>query len=884
MGLISMNIKTRLTIIISIVTLLSVLMFVSSLNQVKNLNEMHNISKLTEEFVFFNQKIDTAEFVFLTQLDDDSRFFRSGKNNNTRNIKQLIEQQTDNVLYLSHNFYIDRDSALFNSFANTIILLEQINASYEQLFIVMQERGNIKYGKIGHSRILINDLKNLFKPISSVLLKQLAGVDELYARYLETKDPIFFTQLQVQIDDLIASATMSNISNKLLIVNKIQKLKQLTSEIKDLDRSLGLTNFDGLKGKINAIQDNWMFEANQISNLVEKQIRNKSIVAYFVIFVYFLLFIASVVLFYWQFYKYIYKPINNIKNFVDELVKGKLPNHLEMKGNDEIAEMGHLLNKFVHGLRSKAEFAMQIGQGHHNIKYEPLSDNDILGNALIEMDKSLQKADLEDQKYKDEEKKRIWANEGLALFSDLLRQNNSNMKLLSEEIIRNLVKYINATIGGLYYLNTDADSKESYLELYSAFAYEKKKYISSKVMLGEGLVGTCAIESEKMLLTDIPDNYVFVTSGLGDSKPNSILLVPLKLENEVLGVVELASFNEFKPHEVDFVEKITQSIASTITTVRINARTSVLLEQSQRQAQEMAEQEEEMRQNMEELRTTQEDFARREAELTGTLGAVNQSALTMVFDMSGKITEINHKLLNLLGIEAEDIVGRTHQEISTIQRRDELNRVWGDLTSGRPGSIIDRFKSTDNSDIWLHQSLTPVLDRKAMPYKVLSIATNITEIKQNEAKVLQKSKEVENALAQVDHINEVINGSFLRVDYSAEGKVLFVNEYYLEEIGYKKEELVGKELTFSLKDDEKEQMERIWIEVFKEKTYTGSIKRTRPTGEEVWLVVSFTPIKDQADKIVKVTMMGFNITERKLKYQLLEEANKEIERLKSKTE
>ena len=618
MGFVSMNIKTRLLILISIVSVLSVLMFVSSINQVKNLNELHKISKLTEEFVFFNQNIDSAEVDFFRNLSDDSRFFRSGKNEKTRNIKSIIEQQRDNVLYLSHNFYIDRDSALFNSFANTIILLEQINATYEQLFILIQERGNKKYGKIGTSKILIDDLKNLAKNQSLEFNNRITSVADLINRYTDTRDPIIYAQLQVQLDDLHSYTVMSYLPQKLVAVNKVQRLKQLTTEIKEADRVIGLAKYDGAAGKIHTIQERWFYEANQISALVEQQIRSKSLWAYINIAVYFLLFMLAVIIFYWQFYNYIHQPINNIKDFVDELVKGKLPDPLVMKGKDEVADMGNLLNRFVKGLRSKAEFAMQIGQGHHNIKYDPLSDDDILGNALIEMDKSLQKADLEDQKYKDEEKKRIWANEGLALFSEILRQNNSNIKLLSDEIIRNLVKYINATIGGLYFYYNEP-GQESYLELQSSFAYERKKYISARIVPGEGLVGTCALEAEMMFITDIPDNYVFVTSGLGESKPNSILLIPMKLENEVLGVLELASFKVFLPHEVDFVEKITQSISSTLTAVKINARTSELLEQSQRQAQEMAEQEEEMRQNMEELRATQEQSSRKEMELKKTV-------------------------------------------------------------------------------------------------------------------------------------------------------------------------------------------------------------------------------------------------------------------------
>jgi GAF domain-containing protein len=130
-----------------------------------------------------------------------------------------------------------------------------------------------------------------------------------------------------------------------------------------------------------------------------------------------------------------------------------------------------------------------------------------------------------------------------------------------------------------------------------------------------GLAGQAWQEGDSIYLTDVPQNYIKITSGLGDANPSCVLITPLKVNDQVFGVVELASFNILKDFEVEFVKKIAESIASTISSVKVNARTQRLLEESQEMTEQMRAQEEEMRQNMEELQATQEEMARKEKDM-----------------------------------------------------------------------------------------------------------------------------------------------------------------------------------------------------------------------------------------------------------------------------
>ncbi len=314
--------------------------------------------------------------------------------------------------------------------------------------------------------------------------------------------------------------------------------------------------------------------------------------------------------------KNITNPLNNITKLLMDLSKGRIDKSMKVQINsgDEIEQMANTLNESIDGLNKKVDFANNIKQGNLDYDFTLLSDQDILGSALIEMRNSLINARKEEEKRKVEDEKRRWANEGLATFADILRQNNDNLENLATEIIKNLINYLKANQGGLFILN-DEDVENVHFSLLSAFAYDRRKYLQKHIQMGEGLVGICGIEKKTIFMTDIPQDYIEITSGLGGANPNSLLIVPLKIEENLFGVIEIASFNIFEKHEIEFVEKLAESIASTLQSVRVNIRTNELLERSQQQAEEMAAQEEEMRQNMEELQATQEESTRKNEEV-----------------------------------------------------------------------------------------------------------------------------------------------------------------------------------------------------------------------------------------------------------------------------
>ena len=218
------------------------------------------------------------------------------------------------------------------------------------------------------------------------------------------------------------------------------------------------------------------------------------------------------------------------------------------------------------------------------------------------------------KKASEEDDKRRWLNEGIAGFGEILRKNTSSLKELGDDILRFLVDYLQLHQGAIY-ITKDENAEDVHLTTISCYAFNRKKFLNKRIDIGDGLVGQCYLEKKKIYLTEIPPNYMNIRSGLGETTPSSVLIMPLINNEIVYGILEIASLTHLENHEIEFVEKFSESLASTINAVRVNERTKTLLEVSQKMGEELRAQEEELRQNQEEMQATQEGIHRRQKEL-----------------------------------------------------------------------------------------------------------------------------------------------------------------------------------------------------------------------------------------------------------------------------
>jgi CheY-like chemotaxis protein/HAMP domain-containing protein/GAF domain-containing protein len=208
-----------------------------------------------------------------------------------------------------------------------------------------------------------------------------------------------------------------------------------------------------------------------------------------------------------------------------------------------------------------------------------------------------------------------WLNSNMARFTGLL-QGERDLETVSRLIMSELTPLVGAQHGAFFVMESpDGEGDDFELRLIASYGYKQRKSVPTAFKIGEGLVGQSALELKPILLTQAPEDYVRITSGLGDAAPVSLIVLPVLFEEQVMAVVELGSFQRFTPIQQTFLEQLAESIGVVLNTIQANMRTEELLEQSQELTQELQSQSEELQAQQEELQQSNKELEEQAASL-----------------------------------------------------------------------------------------------------------------------------------------------------------------------------------------------------------------------------------------------------------------------------
>ncbi|MDW7693226.1 cache domain-containing protein [Flammeovirgaceae bacterium SG7u.111] len=304
----------------------------------------------------------------------------------------------------------------------------------------------------------------------------------------------------------------------------------------------------------------------------------------------------------WQVRKSITQPIAYLSEQLQSLGKGLKVDLISSDNKHEIGLITESVNQVIQEKNRAADFASAIGEENFDFEYEKQSEDDVLGISLMAMRDNL-------KEHRNAEAARHWKNDGLALFSSITHSQVDDLGVLGKKLISEIVKYIGANQGCIYRVPQDG---EKVMERMATYAWGRVKYVKEAILPGEGLVGQAWLEKEPTYLEEIPDEYLIIKSGLGEACPKMIYILPLISNDEVQGMLEIASFKKLNEIEKSFLESLAESLGAWLWSISNTEKTKALLEESQHLSATLQAGEEEIRQNMEELQATHEEMRRRE--------------------------------------------------------------------------------------------------------------------------------------------------------------------------------------------------------------------------------------------------------------------------------
>lgn len=419
------------------------------------------------------------------------------------------------------------------------------------------------------------------------------------------------------------------------------------------------------------------------------------------------------------------RPLAAISDVAKEMAGGNVSRRISHQSNDEIGDIARHINHLSQTIQHTASFITAVGNGDFNATYQvevntAIDEKNNLPLATLNMRDKLRMVS-------EEETKRNWVTAGLARLSEINRSLDSTDEKMYDTYLQFIVKYMNANQGGLFIINDDNEMNPVF-NLVACIAYGRKKYQEKELALTEGLIGQCYLENDIVYITDLPQTHLTITSGLGESMPRCLILLPLKTNDKTIGVIELASFEEMDQYKLEFLKKTCESIATLIVGLKSNIKTNRLLQQTQQQTEEMRAQEEEMRQNMEELTATQEELDRKRLEMDSRMDAINRSIATIEFSTDGTIMTANDKFLKLFKYSLPDLTGKHHSVFLEPAQRNtpEQLHFWESLKNGNNVENQFRYIDADASVIWLSGIYAPIFDRHNTVVKIIFFARDIT--------------------------------------------------------------------------------------------------------------------------------------------------------------
>ncbi len=346
------------------------------------------------------------------------------------------------------------------------------------------------------------------------------------------------------------------------------------------------------------------------------------------------------------------------------------------------------------------------------------ADKESFGAALIELKENLLTYEKEKKYNLKELERNNWYQSGVTAFTLLLQQDFKSTEEMAYPVIRNLAEHLGIDQIGIFILQKKEEKELLILE--AAYAYDKKKLLDTEIEIGESLVGKCAKEQKLIRIDDLPEGYTYISSGLGEDTPKSLILSPLMYEKKLFGVLEIASLKKLPDYKINFLNIIAERIAAEISNINSKKLRAKLAEDYKKQSEELSLEEKKAEDKITELIKEKELITNKYKIISEDIELINMTVPSIIFDSKGIIKKINKAAEKLYNIKKEDILNKNGKDIFTENHKfsDLFNKVL-------KGEIqYNRFFNEKRTEETAEQYI-PVKEKNAEIQKVILTAMKI---------------------------------------------------------------------------------------------------------------------------------------------------------------
>lgn len=458
--------------------------------------------------------------------------------------------------------------------------------------------------------------------------------------------------------------------------------------------------------------------------------------------------------------------------------------------------------------------------------------------------------DRENQLLK-ENQQHLWYLEGLVRFNQILDQNIADLEDLTFKILSELIRYLDANQGGFFIKQADKEG-EYILNMISCYAYNRKKFADKQVGWNEGFIGSVAEEKKTIYLTDIPDGYIEITSGLGKANPKYLLVTPVIYGEELQGVIEIASFKAFEKTRIEFTEQVARMTARALLRIGTTTDRDKLISDQQANQEKISELRKALTEKTDEFEILKSEATRQGSEFESFSTTVNHTLIRAEYNVEGRLLYANTKFLQKLGYSGnQEVEGKNISIFIDKKDMEWFNTMWAGLATG--GAHFEGFMkhvSKTGQDVWTLATYTCVRKEDGGVEKVLFLGIDSTEQR-------KQALDFEGQLQAIDRLN-------VKAEFSPDGKLLSSNKLFENVFRYPEGELEKVKIFDFIDEKDLENVSDTWEKIITGQAFQSQIRMLTKYQEEKWFRASFTAVKDMYGEISKVIFLASEITNERM--------------------